>query len=54
MAAAVDAYLALPPPDTGAMFDCLYATLPAALEAQRDMARQYEVGQANQPGAHHG
>ncbi|WP_284459839.1 pyruvate dehydrogenase (acetyl-transferring) E1 component subunit alpha [Cupriavidus campinensis] len=54
VAAAVDAYLALPPPDTGAMFDCLYATLPAALEAQRDMARQYEVGQANQPGAHHG
>ena len=51
VAAAVDAYLALPPPDTGAMFDCLYATLPAALEAQREVARQY---QTTPPGAHHG
>ncbi len=32
---AVDAYLALPPPPPSAMFDHLYAALPAALEPQR-------------------
>lgn len=33
--AAVDAYLATPPPAPSAMFEHLFATLPAALEAQR-------------------
>ncbi|RZT39540.1 pyruvate dehydrogenase (acetyl-transferring) E1 component subunit alpha [Cupriavidus agavae] len=43
---AVQAYLALPHPDVSAMFDCLYETLPDALAAQLDTARQY----ATQPG----
>lgn len=38
---AVDAYLAIAPPDLDAMFDCLYAALPAALEAQRAEARRF-------------
>jgi len=52
VAAAVEAYLALPPPGAGAMFDCLYETLPAALAAQRETALHYQAGL--QPGAHHG
>jgi 2-oxoisovalerate dehydrogenase E1 component subunit alpha len=32
---AVDAYLAIPPMKPEAMFDCVYATLPPALQAQR-------------------
>lgn len=36
--AAVERYLATPPPTTEAMFEHLYATLPAALHAQRDEA----------------
>jgi pyruvate dehydrogenase E1 component alpha subunit len=39
--AAVDEYLAIAPPTTAAMFDHLYATLPAALEAQREEARRF-------------
>jgi 2-oxoisovalerate dehydrogenase E1 component alpha subunit len=39
--AAVDAYLATPPPSCDAMFDHLYATLPAALAPQREMARHF-------------
>ena len=38
---AVDDYLAVPPPGPDAMFDFLYATLPAALEEQRDAARRF-------------
>ncbi|MFC3107072.1 pyruvate dehydrogenase (acetyl-transferring) E1 component subunit alpha [Undibacterium arcticum] len=48
--AAVDAYLATPAPPTTAMFDYLYATLPAALQQQRAMALQ--LAPAN--GAQHG
>ena len=36
--AAVQAYLDTPPPSTDQMFDCLYAKLPAALQAQRAQA----------------
>ena len=38
---AVDEYLAVPPPGPDAMFDFLYATLPAALEEQRAAARHF-------------
>jgi pyruvate dehydrogenase E1 component alpha subunit len=38
---AVDDYLAVPPPATDAMFDYLYATLPATLEEQRAAARRF-------------
>jgi pyruvate dehydrogenase E1 component alpha subunit len=38
---AVDDFLAIAPPDPDAMFDCLYATLPAALEEQRAAARRF-------------
>jgi len=41
MSRAVDDYLAVPPPSPDAMFDCLYATLPAALEEQRAAARRF-------------
>lgn len=51
VAAAVEAYLALPHPDASAMFDCLYETLPAALADQFDTARRY---QSVQTGAQHG
>jgi pyruvate dehydrogenase E1 component alpha subunit len=36
--AAKDAYLAMPPEPPTAMFDYLYATLPAGLKRQRDVA----------------
>lgn len=36
--AAVDVYLATPPPEPSHMFDHLYATLPSALKPQRDAA----------------
>ncbi|NMG31588.1 pyruvate dehydrogenase (acetyl-transferring) E1 component subunit alpha [Aromatoleum evansii] len=39
--AAVEAYLAIPPPTTVAMFDHLYATLPAALQDQREAAQWF-------------
>ncbi|AKU11822.1 pyruvate dehydrogenase E1 component (alpha subunit) oxidoreductase protein [Azoarcus sp. CIB] len=38
---AVEAYLAIPPPTTTAMFDYLYATLPAALQEQREAAQWF-------------
>jgi len=38
---AVDAYLATPPPAPAAMFDHLYAALPAALAPQRDSALRF-------------
>jgi pyruvate dehydrogenase E1 component alpha subunit len=38
---AVETYLATPLPQTSAMFDHLYATLPAALQEQRAMALQF-------------
>ncbi|MCY1347544.1 Pyruvate dehydrogenase E1 component subunit alpha [compost metagenome] len=41
VAQAVEAYLALPPPDPAAMFDCLYAAMPPALQAQLETARRY-------------
>jgi 2-oxoisovalerate dehydrogenase E1 component alpha subunit len=39
--AAVEAYLHSPKPATDAMFDYLFADLPAHLVEQRDMARKY-------------
>ncbi|MCK0511610.1 pyruvate dehydrogenase (acetyl-transferring) E1 component subunit alpha [Aromatoleum buckelii] len=48
--AAVETYLATPPPTPGAMFDHLYRTLPAALHEQRDMALRL----APQQGGGHG
>ena len=47
---AVEAYIATPPPTTDAMFDCLYATLPAVLEAQRAEAQRF----ATRDGEPHG
>jgi 2-oxoisovalerate dehydrogenase E1 component alpha subunit len=43
--AAVEAYLAAPPPTPEQMFDHLYATLPAALEPQRRAALQSAEGE---------
>lgn len=40
---AVEAYLAVPPPGPEAMFDCLYATLPRALEPQRAEAQRFAL-----------
>ncbi len=39
--AAVEDYLATPPPQTAAMFEHLHAALPKALEAQREMALRF-------------
>ena len=53
--AAVEAYLSTPPPTTAAMFDHLFATLPAALAAQRDEALRFAPRSAGgQPGGDHG
>jgi pyruvate dehydrogenase E1 component alpha subunit len=38
---AVETYLAIPPPDTSAMFDHLYASLPQAMEEQLAMALSF-------------
>jgi pyruvate dehydrogenase E1 component alpha subunit len=38
---AVEAYLATPSPATAAMFDHLYAVLPAAMQEQREMALRF-------------
>ena len=46
---AVDDYLAVPAPGPDAMFDFLYATLPAALEEQRNAARRFAPG-GGEPG----
>ena len=48
--AAVEAYLATPPPSAADMFDHLYATLPAALAEQRETALRF----APQIGGGHG
>ena len=48
--AAVETYLATPPPAAAAMFDHLYATLPAALHEQRDTALRF----APREGGSHG
>jgi 2-oxoisovalerate dehydrogenase E1 component subunit alpha len=47
---AVDDFLAVPLPGPDAMFDCLYATLPAALEEQRAAARRFAPGGGEQRG----
>ena len=53
--AAVEAYLSTPPPTTAAMFEHLFATLPAALAAQRDEALRFAPRTAGgQPGGDHG
>ncbi|NMG42828.1 pyruvate dehydrogenase (acetyl-transferring) E1 component subunit alpha [Aromatoleum toluvorans] len=41
VAAAVDAYLAIPPPTAAAMFDHLYAELPTAMKEQFDAAQWF-------------
>ncbi len=41
VAQAVETYLAMPPPDPAAMFDCLYAAMPAELQAQLEIARRF-------------
>ena len=48
--AAVEAYLATPPPPVTAMFDQLFATLPPAMQAQLDTALRFE----NKQGGGHG
>jgi len=45
---AVDDYLAVPLAGPDAMFDYLYATLPVALEEQRNAARRF-APQAGEP-----
>jgi pyruvate dehydrogenase E1 component alpha subunit len=45
--AAVQAYLAVEPPEVSAMFDHLYASLPQSLNEQLAMARQFAGGQEN-------
>ncbi|HAG77130.1 MAG TPA: pyruvate dehydrogenase (acetyl-transferring) E1 component subunit alpha, partial [Thauera sp.] len=53
--AAVEAYLSTPPPVTTAMFEHLFATLPAALAAQRDEALRFAPGSAGRnTGGDHG
>lgn len=44
VASAVEEYADTPPPTAADMFDYLYATLPAALQGQRQMAIQLEHG----------
>jgi pyruvate dehydrogenase E1 component alpha subunit len=47
---AVDAYLAIPPPDTSAMFDHLYETLPQAMREQLAMAQRFAPATGNRHG----
>ena len=47
---AVEAFAAIPPPSTDAMFDHLYATLPAALTEQRETARRFASVQGKRRG----
>jgi pyruvate dehydrogenase E1 component alpha subunit len=49
---AVEAYLAVPPPDTSAMFDHLYETLPPALREQREGAQRFAPIAGNGNGGH--
>jgi pyruvate dehydrogenase E1 component alpha subunit len=51
---AVEAYLATPAPDTAAMFDHLYATLPAALQEQLAMALDFSPAPNSANGNRHG
>jgi pyruvate dehydrogenase E1 component alpha subunit len=48
---AVDAYLAVAPPAVDAMFDCLYATLPPAMQPQLDEARRFASRSDDRPHA---
>ncbi|HEX9180359.1 MAG TPA: pyruvate dehydrogenase (acetyl-transferring) E1 component subunit alpha [Burkholderiales bacterium] len=48
--AAVDEYLAFPPPPPGAMFEHLYAALPAPLASQRDEALRFAAARRQEPG----
>jgi pyruvate dehydrogenase E1 component alpha subunit len=47
---AVDAYLAVAPPDTSAMFDHLYETLPLAMREQLAMAQGFAPPAGNRHG----
>lgn len=47
---AVEAYFASPPPTTDAMFDHLFATLPASMASQRDTARYFAPAQGDDHG----
>ena len=47
---AVEAYLAVPPPPPEAMFDRLYAVLPAALRQQREAALRFAPGAGERHG----
>jgi pyruvate dehydrogenase E1 component alpha subunit len=47
---AVDAYLAVPPPDTAAMFDHLYEALPLAMREQLAMAQRFAPAAGNRHG----
>jgi pyruvate dehydrogenase E1 component alpha subunit len=47
---AVDAYLAIPPPDTSAMFDHLYEALPPAMREQLAMAQRFAPATGNRHG----
>jgi pyruvate dehydrogenase E1 component alpha subunit len=47
---AVDAYLAVPPPDTSAMFDHLYETVPLAMREQLAMAQRFAPPAGNRHG----
>lgn len=52
--AAVQAYLSIAPPDVSAMFDHLYASLPRALEEQRESAQRFAAQFANNGERGHG
>ena len=52
--AAADEYLALPPPPPEAMFDRLYASLPASLAAQRNEALRFAAARRAEKGHGHG
>lgn len=52
--AAVQAYLAVEPPEVSAMFDHLYAALPHALDDQLETARRYAGQFAGNAGHGHG
>ena len=52
--AAADEYLALPPPPPEAMFDRLYATLPASMAPQRGEALRFAAARRAEKGPGHG
>jgi pyruvate dehydrogenase E1 component alpha subunit len=47
---AVDAYLAVPPPNTSAMFDHLYGSLSLAMREQLAMAQRFAPAVGNRHG----